>query len=152
MACEWRGHMASDPRANLLVVTRGNGSLKSEGFLKHDHFVCQPAHSHINQKTTFWNTNISNIKRERNSKQSNLHFTLLYTHKIRKIYIHNDEGIYFPHIETCMPLCKNNIESSIQWQVQQMNIVKKKQGHMHTIFKNPCKFVNFYWKHFTTWT
>jgi hypothetical protein len=46
-----------------------------------------------------------------------------------------------------MPLHKNNIESSIQSQVQQMNIVKKKQGHIYTIFKNPCKFVNFYWKH-----
>jgi hypothetical protein len=52
------GHMASDRKASLLVVTRGNGSLKLEGFLKHDHFVCNPAHSHINQKTTFWNTNI----------------------------------------------------------------------------------------------
>ncbi len=54
MACEWRGHMASDdPRASLLVVTKGNGSLKLEGFLKHDHFACKPAHSHINQKITF---------------------------------------------------------------------------------------------------
>jgi hypothetical protein len=44
------GHMASDPRASLLVVTRGNGSLKLEGFLKHNHFACNPTHSHINKK------------------------------------------------------------------------------------------------------
>jgi hypothetical protein len=50
--------MVNDPKVSLLVVTRGNGSLKLEGFLKHDYFACKPAHSHSTQKTTFWNTNI----------------------------------------------------------------------------------------------
>lgn len=84
-------------------------------------------HIHILIKKQHFGIKIfKTLKGKEIQNKVNLHFTHLYTHKIRKINIHNDEGIYFPHIETCMPLRKNNIESSIQSQVKQMNIVKKK--------------------------
>ncbi len=38
MPCEWRGHMGSDPRTCLFVITKRNGFSKLKGFLKHDHF------------------------------------------------------------------------------------------------------------------
>jgi len=38
MPCEWKGHMVSDPRISLFVITKGNGFSKLEGFLKHNHF------------------------------------------------------------------------------------------------------------------
>ncbi len=58
MPCEWKGHMANDPRTILVDVTRGNSFLKLKGFLNRDHFACKPTRSHINQKTTLWNTKI----------------------------------------------------------------------------------------------
>ncbi len=61
--------MASDPRASLLVVTRGNGSLKLEGFLKHDHFAYKPAHSHINPKKHFGIQIFKTLKEKENQNK-----------------------------------------------------------------------------------
>lgn len=71
--------MASDPRASLLVVTRGNGSLKLEGFLKHNHFACNPAHSHINKKKQHFGIQIFKTltgKEIQNKVTCTLHFCI----------------------------------------------------------------------------
>ncbi len=36
------GNMASDPRTNVLAITKGNGFLELKGLLKHDHFARKP--------------------------------------------------------------------------------------------------------------
>jgi hypothetical protein len=59
MPCEWKGHMANDPRTILVDVTKGNSFLKLKGFLKHDHFAGKPTESDIN---FFFNYGIQRFK------------------------------------------------------------------------------------------
>jgi hypothetical protein len=39
MPCEWKGHMANDPKTSLFIVIEGNSFLKLKGLLKYDHFA-----------------------------------------------------------------------------------------------------------------
>jgi hypothetical protein len=39
MPCESKGHMISDPKISLFIITKSNGFLKLKGFFKHDHFA-----------------------------------------------------------------------------------------------------------------
>jgi len=72
------GNMASDPRTNVLAVTKGNGFSELKGFLKHDHFACKPTQFTFLEEGNILEYKNSKQQKGKRTKISSLHFTLFW--------------------------------------------------------------------------